>query len=283
MLLGFKFGVVGVILAEILSLLMGCIVLFLYTQKKVGGVHFSYQKNILKDFISYGSKIYLGNIATYFFLRIDMWMINLFLKNSIAVGFYSIAVTLAEQIWIISQSAGTILLPRVSSENNEKQLKEFTPIVCRNILFLTVIISFILFLSGRWLIILLYSKKFLQSVASFQILLIGGIAVAGGRILTSDLFGRGKPMVNTYIAIIAMLLNIVLNIILIPRYGINGAAWASTISYVLLFALKLIVYSRISGNRIVDILFIKKSDLKYYRNFLASFKDRVKSRNLVKR
>jgi len=71
-------------------------------------------------------------------------------------------------------------------------------------------------------------------------------------------------MINTYINIASLATNIILNILLIPQYGIAGAAYATTISYSLVFIIRSIVYSKISGNRIRDFIFIKLSDLKFY-------------------
>jgi Na+-driven multidrug efflux pump len=68
-----------------------------------------------------------------------------------------------------------------------------------------------------------------------------------------------------------------LNIIFIPKFGISGASWATAISYTIALIMITIVYSRISGNRITDILFVKKSDLKYYKNIRGLFKNKVKS------
>ena len=281
-LLGLRFGVKAVITANILAIFVGSVVLFLQTKKETNGIVFSLNREIIKDFVLYGSKIYLGNILSFLHYRIDMFMLNVFL-NPIAVGFYSVAAALAEKIWLISQSAGTLLFPRVSSETNEESLNKFTPLVCRNTLFITTLSAIFLFLIGRWLIILLYSKEFSNSVLPFQILLIGAITISGWRILASDLNGRGKPLLNSYITGISVIINIILNIIFIPKFGINGAAWATAISYTIVLIITIIVYSRISGNRIVDIIFIKKSDLRYYKNFLTSFKNRAKSGNFLKR
>jgi Na+-driven multidrug efflux pump len=102
----------------------------------------------------------------------------------------------------------------------------------------------------------------------FQILLIGLITISGWKILANDLYGRGKPMLNTNITITSVILNIILNIILIPKSGIAGAAWATSISYSFAFVAIVVAYSKISGNRIIDIIFIKKSDFKFYRNLV---------------
>ncbi|MBI4722610.1 MAG: flippase [Candidatus Stahlbacteria bacterium] len=266
-LLWLKSGIKAAIIAGLLSFFFGCIILFICTKKKTDGLSFSIKRNLSKNFIAYGSKSYFGNIATFLHLRIDIWMVNIFL-NPTAVGFYSVAVGLAEEIWLVSQSASIVLFPKVSSEDNAKRLKEFTPLVCRNILFITFLGALVLFLLGHWLILLFYSKNFLNAVIPFQILLIGTVAISGSRILMSDFAGRGKPIINTYIGIISLVLNVILNIFLIPALDISGASLASAISYFFLFILSTIIYSRISGNKIKDIIFIKKSDFRYYKNLI---------------
>lgn len=274
-LLGLHFGIKAAIIAEFLSLLVACIILYFWTKEETKGVLLKFNKLYLKDSFSYGVKSYLGNIASFLHFRADMFLINIFL-NPLAVGFYSIAVVIAEKIWLISQSAATVLFPKVSSEQNEKSIKEFTPVVCRNILFTTALLAILLFLLSRWIIVFLYSEKFLASILPFQILLIGATTISGCRILAYDLYGRGRPMLSTYTNLASVVLNIILNILWIPKFGIAGAAWATSISYTVALLMNLFFYSKISGNKIKDIIFIKKSDFRFYQNLLVIFKNKLK-------
>ena len=267
-LLALSFGVKEVITAYLISRFIGVVVLFFLAKRIVGNFHLHLGKSYLKDVFRYGFKIYLASIIQFLHYRIDMFLVNIFL-NPIAVGFYSIAVGLAEQIWLVSQSAGIVLFPRVSSETDEKRLKEFTPLVCRNVLLITLIGAILLFFLGRLLIFLFYSEKFSASVLPFQILLIGVVTMSGWKILCNDLYGRGKPELNIYISLISVVLNIILNILWIPKFGIAGAAWASSASYTFAFAVVAIVYSKISGNAMRNVVFPKKADFLLYKNLIA--------------
>ncbi len=266
------------ILAQILSFALTVLILFLLVKKEVGGIICKNNKHYLKNTFSYGFKTYLGSIFVFLHHKIDIFLVNIFV-NPMAAGFYFIAVKLAEMIWHFSQSVTTILFPKVASERSEKQLKEFTPLVCRNVLFVSFLTVIFLFIFKKWLITLFYTKTFLDSVQPFQILLIGVLAYSGLRILNSDLMGRGKPMPNTYISGFSIILNIVLNIALIPRFGITGAAWATAVSYSLAFFIMLLVYSKISNNKIRDVIFVKKSDFKFYKEFLVLLKTKYLSSN----
>jgi len=150
-LFGLHYGVGATILAEFFSSLIASFVLFLWTKKEAGGIHLKFNKSYFKDSFSYGIKSYLGNICHLLHFRIDIFLINAFLSPA-AVGFYSVATGLTEQIWLISQSASTILFSKVSSETSDGRLKNFTPLVCRNMLFITGLIAIVLLGIGHWII-----------------------------------------------------------------------------------------------------------------------------------
>ena len=55
-----------------------------------------------------------------------------------------IAAKLAEETWLVSLSAGTVLFPRVSCADDPAEIKDLTPRVCRSVLWITVAMSLIL-------------------------------------------------------------------------------------------------------------------------------------------
>jgi len=267
LLLGFHLGIKAAIFAQIMSFFIGGVLLFFCVRRETGGISLKLNKSYFKDSFLYGGKVCLNNILSFLHFRLNIFLINIFI-NPVAVGFYSIAVGISEKLWLVSQSASTVLFPKVSSETNEKKLKEFTPFVCRNVLFITIIGAVLLFFLSDWIIILLYSKAYLNSILPLKILLIGMIGISGDRILVNDLTGRGKPMIGAYINGGVVILNLILNILWIPKFGIAGAAWATAISYVFDFVVTLVIYSKISNNKIKDSLFLKKSDLIFYKQIL---------------
>ena len=273
-LLALKLSIKATIIANVLSFFIGAIALFYLAKRIIGNFYLHFNKSYFKDAFRYGVKVYLGNIIGFLHYRIDIFLVNIFL-NPIAVGFYSVAVVLTEKIWLISQSAGTVLFPRVASETSDRNLKVFTPLICRNVLLIILVGAILLFFLSRWLIILVFSEKFLNSVLPFQILLIGAVTMGGWKILANDLYGRGKPELNIYISAMSVGLNVILNVIWIPKFGIIGAAWATSVSYSFAFVAIMIVYNKISGNNMKDILFVKKSDFKFYKNLIKLLKGKI--------
>ena len=167
-----------------------------------------------------------------------MFLVNGFLGPA-AVGLYAVGVGLVEKLWMISHAASTVLFPRVAAETEEQRRKEFTPLVARTVLWTTALGALALALLSRWIVLLLYSEAFLPAVGALQALLAGIVALSAGRVLSNDIAGRGRPILNAYGGLAAVATNVALNLLWIPRYGIVGAAWASTVSYSVSFLMAL--------------------------------------------
>lgn len=273
-LLGMNFGVTVAIISQILSFILVALFLFLVVKKEAGGIVFLLSRKYLKEIFSYGIKVQLSGIFHFLHYRIDLFLLNIFI-NPVAVGLYFAATKVAEVFYFLSNSTSTVLFSKMASETDEERINSFTPIVCRNILFITFLGTLILLSLGQWLITFFYSKEFLDSVAPFRILLIGTLVISGWEMLANDFAARGKPILNTYIIGASVLINIVLNILFIPKWGVSGAAIATAVSYFFMFLVTVIVYSRISGNKIRNIVFLQKNDLLLYKNLFNGIKKRI--------
>lgn len=256
-------GVIGALLAAIISWFLAATIALLWAWRVADGISLRLNASYIKDVSMYGVQAHLANILGFLNYRLDMFLVNLFL-NPTAVGFYSISVGLAEKLWLISQAASVVLFPRVAAETDALRRKEFTPLVARTVLWGTLLASLPLLFLVRFVIVSLYSEEFLPAVRPLQILLPGIVVLSVWRLLANDLAGRGKPMLNTYITGVAVAVNIALNLLLIPYYGIEGAAWSSTVSYSTAFIIALAVYCRLSGNRWTVVVLPQPGDCLLY-------------------
>jgi len=128
----------------------------------------------------------------------------------------------------------------------------------------------ILLSAGRFVVPALYGKAFIGAVLPLSILL-PGVAFYGMAHITSAYFNGhiGKPIINTGLAAISLIINIVLNIILIPKIGVNGAALSSTIAYILAMGVCIYMFIRLSGTPVKDMLIVRKDD---FRSCLQIFR-----------
>lgn len=264
-------GLIGALYAYVFAL-AGTTSLVLWNLRKYIIIGNPRDSNVMKDSIRYGIKAYWGNLAQFLNYRLDMLLVAAFLSPS-AVGLYSVAVMIAEKVWMLPSVIATVIFPRISYFN-EQEANELTPCAARHTLFITFIISFILALAAYPFIKFLFGKAFIPSVLPLIFLLPGVIALSISKILTADMAGRGMPQFGTYGSLASLAVNFVLNLYLIPRWGIQGAAVASSISYVIAAFIVVVAFVKISGQSLMDILLIKQPDFIYYKGIFNSIKTR---------
>jgi len=268
-LLAFGAGVGGALACLALALATTGAVAFVWSRSAAGGVEFAFNRTYMRRAVKYGLQVHLANILGFLNYRIDMLFISAFLGPS-AVGLYAVGVGLVEKIWLVSYAASTVLFPRVSAERDEEERNAFTPLVARTVLWATALGTIALVFLGRIIIQALYSDMYLPAVGALRALLIGTVTLSAGRVLSNDISGRGRPGLNIYIGLAAVASNVVLNWIWIPRFGISGAAWASTVSYSVSFLGAMVFYCRLSGNKWYKLVLPQRGDMAVYLRALKS-------------
>lgn len=234
-LYGLQLGVTGAVVAYIAGQLVGLVIVFrLLRQKKASSVSELAAPSIggyARKTLGYGWKAHLSNILTFINYRADIFLVNLFLTPA-STGVYVIAVQIAEKLWMLSNAASTVLLPRLSAMHQDPKArlaladKGFWVVTG-----VTVAASVAVAVALWWLIEPVFGQEYVEALPAFYWLLPGIIAGAGARIYANCVAAAGKPVWNMYCAIAVVIINLVGNVVLVPEYGIVGAAWATSVAY----------------------------------------------------
>jgi len=218
---------------------------------------------VFRQTMAYGLTTYLGVVLYLLNWRLDYILCNL-LQNTKAVGYYSVAVALGELLWFVPHTLSAILLPEVARATTQES-RRLTSRVCRLTLASCVVGAILLAVLARPLVSLIFGEAFLPAVPALWLLLPGIVGFALTSLLTSYVVGRGSPKVNNYAMGIAFVANLVANLWMIPRFGIQGAALASTLSYSLATIYIVWSYRRLSGATLAEIVWPRRSDLQLLR------------------
>ncbi|CAG21062.1 lipopolysaccharide biosynthesis protein [Photobacterium profundum] len=226
----------------------------------------------IKDSLKYGIKAHLSNIVAFLNNKADIYFVNMLL-NPTSVGFYIISVQLSEKIWIVSQALSTVLLPKLSELSDEENTKKEIVLALSKIVFyITIFLSTFVAIISKPVIILLFGEEFSPAIEPLLYLLPGVVFMTVARVLANDLASRGRPELNMYTSIIIVIVNIIGNIILIPLYGISGAAISTSIAYVLNCILRCLMYRYYTKVKISDLFIINRSDaFKLFNLFKVKF------------
>jgi O-antigen/teichoic acid export membrane protein len=269
-----------VIIAYQLSLLVFLVPALLWVRRQVTPEdrrRIRASRRLLADSAVYGIKGHLGIIFTQFSYRFDMVLVLRWLGPA-AQGYYSIAVLLAEKLTHITASVQFVLFPHISAATRE-EADRITPIVCRNTVAWMIAAGVVMFLIGRFMIRLFYTDAYLPALDAYQALLPGIVALTVSNVLSSDFSGRNRRLLTTIAMGTGFGVNLLLNILWIPRMGIVGAAWASTISYSTQSIIMGLFFWRITGISPLLLVVPQFSDLKLYRGIAAKLADRVRGRS----
>ena len=244
--------------------------------RRMGRLTLCFDYELFKKSIGYGIKPYLALVILSLNYRFDIFLVKYFLTNT-DVGYYSLAVSIANKLWYLPSAVGIITYAKVASLDSE-QANKLTPKACRNTLLASFIVGIVLFWAGRFLIPLVYGQAYMPSISAFMVLLPGVLAMTIYVTLHSDLAGRGRPEITLYVFSGALAVNIALNLFLIPKMGIEGAALASTVSYTAGSVVLGYIFSRLTNTKLRDILLLQRSDIQDYRRILAKFALKIRYR-----
>lgn len=237
-------GVEGAILATLAAggcLLAGTVVCL----GREGGVFRPrWNRPVVGLTLGYGLKGYVGSLLQFFNYRLDVLIVNAFV-GPLGVGLYGAAVTLAELLWLLSNSVGFVMFP-TSAGSDRETMNRFTPRVFWIVLALSSAGAAGLALFGRAIIRILLSDAFSESYAPLLILLPGVVLMGTAKVLTHDMAGRGYLNFCTIIAGASLVVTVTLDLLLIPAMGITGAAMATTAAYALTFVLAAVFYRVVS-------------------------------------
>lgn len=260
-------GVAGVLLAVTLGSLVGLLVSLALLRPHTGPLRrlFALRLNraYARQALSYGLKIQFSIIMAFLLLRVDVWLLNVIGGGAQSVGLYGIAVALAERVWTFGGQAAAVILPRVASwESDDDRRTQLTALTARHTFWLSVALALAVLLLGEPVIALLYGEAFRPSAQALALLLPGVVLYNMASVTGSDVAGRGRPLANTIHAVIALAINVIANLVLIPRYDFAGAALASTIAYSYFGLAVLWVFRRLSGARWRDLLLLNGEDFR---------------------
>lgn len=184
-----------------------------------------------------GFRGFVSSIAALLLFRLDLFLVGYFLSLK-EVGIYSIALFSAEMVTKIPGWSANILTPMVAS-NEVDHIKRtvylfYSAIIVALLLGLVFLFGILAFSD---LISNLIGKDFTGVETCLLLLLPRVIMQSGVGILAANLAGKGYPWYHPVGCTVPLIILVLLDIVLIPNLGINGAALGNSLAYISAFIL----------------------------------------------
>jgi len=272
----FKLSISGALLAYLLSNLIIVVFAFNYitaTHK----IHFRYNHSIVKNLIKLGLSFTIAGILIKLHYRFDLVLLR-HLSDMQEVGYYSLAARLTER-WQGPLTVGVIIYSRTALAEDKVQIIKNVLGWIKASFILGILAITILYFLIPYIIPFLFGKEFIPSIKIVQYILPGILMLIVSKTLISYQLGIGKSWLLVYLIAISLILNIILNMLLIPEYGGVGAAIATDISYTLLSALLLIIFMVQNKISIGSLLTFGEKEMNIIKRFVFRKKQRGKRPN----
>ncbi|MEV7003548.1 polysaccharide biosynthesis C-terminal domain-containing protein [Streptomyces sp. NPDC093982] len=192
-----------------------------------------------------GLRFHTGSVAAYLLLRSDVFLLNA-LGGSREVGIYTLAVTLSDLSRLAVDVRAQVSLPAQCAKDVGDAAVATARIV-RFMLLLGVVSGVVTVAAVSLLILPLYGRAYAEAATVVAWLVPGIVLLAVCRPLSSFLLRMRSSRVVVLPSLIALAVNIGLNVVLIGTWGAVGCAVASTVAYTVLVGFQVTYFSRLSG------------------------------------
>ena len=215
-----------------------------------------------RDLLRYGLPVFPGNLTAFFVYRADVYLLAwLLAAPSAPLGYYSMAVSIAELVFFFPNAVSTFIFPHVAGSSREDSDRQ-VPLVSRVTLLMTAGVALAL-APVAWVAIRVFLPAFDPSLPALYLLLPGVVSMSVTKVLSGYVLGLGRTGVTSLISILSFALNVALNLFLIPLYGIAGAAAASLVSYTLTSVAYSLIAARLTGGTPTDFWIPRITDVQF--------------------
>lgn len=241
----FIIGIKGYFIGQLISgaIILVCLLIIFRKSLILKGENFDF--GILKNSFKFGFPLVWAEFGHLVLNYVDRYLIQFYL-GSAALGLYTAGYNLAthitEALIYPINYAITPIYMSIIVKKGEKEAKEFFTKIFSYFTLVLLPVTCGSLAVGKDLISVLASEKYIESYTVLSYVILGQAVYACTIILNNGLFIRNKTHIYNNIMIVTCIINIVLNLFMIPIFGIVGAAQATLFSYIA-FAIIITYYS----------------------------------------
>lgn len=228
---------------------------------------FSWSGSSFVSLLKYGLKIYLRVMINFIHYRIDLLIIMYYLSAP-QVAFYKLAGNAAEKIWMLN--VGNYLLIGRTASAVGSYAEELTLRLFRNTLWAMSGVAIILSIFCSLVIRIVYGEEFLPVALPLKLLLPGVVLMGASGSVSRYYIGKGFVDRTNYVFGASVIVNIVLNLLMVPRYGISGAAVATSLTYGLSSLVVILMFRANTKTPLRHFFVLDQTDLAKYRELWAA-------------
>lgn len=251
----------GLVVPSLAYLITSMLLLFIFIPillKKVFPEFFKEKfvidKKLIKKLFNFGILTMVGVISWLIVGYIDVFVL-IYFSGLEQVGLYNASLPTAMLISYFGLTLATVILPIITelwTKKSNERLISGVKLLYKYSFALVIPFALIMFCFPELILGLLFGKNYILASNSLRILSLGFIMLTISRVNFDIILGIGKPEINARIAIIALLFNLILNLILIAVFGLGivGASITAFLTFFIMLFLSLSSLRKFMGIQI---------------------------------
>ncbi len=242
------------------------IAIFFFLNKNQSAVT-GLDKKILKNIFTFSSIATVGNLLFFLVLRVDYYFVEKYCSG-VALSNYIQVSKLGQLLVLLPAVAAAVVFPYAAGAEREESYLGKTQFFCRVITGCFIFFTLFIAVTGYWLFPMLFGSDFANMYTALLLYLPGFFSWCIITVLAAYLAGQGLIKINLIASSIALVVVITSDIILIPHWGINGAAVASSIAYFICMVYLLWIAKRKMQDTLYDFFVLQTTDIKMIAEYL---------------
>lgn len=166
-------------------------------------------------------------------MNVDILFVEAFVMGGQQTGYYTSAWTLSKIPFNILLALSFTILPSISKSIGEVNIKQTQSYISYSLRYCCIIIIPLVFLviaTAPKLLAFLFTPEYQVATNSLRILIVGISFLAVYITLSMAIVASGKPIIPMVVGLVLVLIDVILNYLLVPMLGLNGAALATTMT-----------------------------------------------------
>ena len=240
-------GVVAFVVPYVLQALVAAVFLLILfrVNSHIRLAEWRFDAGQARKLLSQGWVVYLASFFAVIYLKIDQVMLR-WLAGSAEVGVYAIAARFSEIWYFIPTAIVASVFPDMIKlrESNESRFTHRLQQLFDGLAVLGMLIAVLVTLIAPWVIPLFLGAHYAESVPILVIHIWASVFIFMRAALSKWILIENALYFSLLTQGLGAVSNIVLNYVLIPLYGGEGAAWATLVSYAIASFIALFLYRR---------------------------------------
>lgn len=232
--------------------IVAALLLSIFSMRKHVKPHAEAPQNVIRLLLRQGAYVQVANGMQLMNYRLAYWLIEKF-QNTAALGIYTVANQLAEGAWLVPKSLAVVLYSKISNTEGPEGQRLLTLTFLKTSMACASSVVLVLVLLPSTVFQWVFGPEVVGITPLIMLLVPGILSMAASQAYSHFFSGTARNVHNVIGSGLGLVATVVAGLLLIPVYGLFGAAISATLAYSINAVYQTIAFMRITGSRFMDL------------------------------